>query len=89
MLQNNRSYWLLKYRSKTFRQCSGKTFTIYKSFIRPQLNYADILYDKAENQNFQNELENVQYKAWLAINGVIPGNSRQKVYEELRLATIL
>ena len=61
-------------------------FTIYKSFIRPHLNYADILYDKPENQNFQNELEKVQYKARLVINSAIPENSRQKVYEELGLA---
>ena len=31
--------------------------TIYKSFIRPHLDYGDILYDKPENQNFQNKLE--------------------------------
>ena len=28
--------------------------TIYKSFIRPHLDYGDILYDKLENENFQN-----------------------------------
>ena len=29
--------------------------TIYKSFIRPHLDYGDILYDKPENQHFQNK----------------------------------
>ena len=29
--------------------------TIYKSFIRPNLDYGDILYDKATNDNFQNK----------------------------------
>ena len=33
--------------------------TIYKSFIKPQLDYGDILYDKPENENFQNKLEKV------------------------------
>ena len=32
---------------------------IYKSFIRQHLDYGDILYDKPENQNFQNKLEKV------------------------------
>ena len=27
--------------------------TIYKSFIRPHLDYGDILHDKPENENFQ------------------------------------
>ena len=31
--------------------------SIYKSFITPHLNYGDLLYDKPENQNFQNKLE--------------------------------
>ena len=35
-------------------------FTIYKSFIRSHLDYGDILYDKPENENFQNKLEKVQ-----------------------------
>ena len=50
--------------------------TIYKSFIRPHLNYCDILYDKPENKNFQNKLEKVQYRACLAITGAIKGTSR-------------
>ena len=33
--------------------------TICKSFIRPHLDYRDLLYDKPENQNFQNKLEKV------------------------------
>ena len=56
--------------------------TIYKSFIRPPLDYGDILYDKRENKNFQNKLENVQYRACLAITGAIQGTSRQKLYGE-------
>ena len=34
--------------------------TIYKLFIRPHLDYGDILYNKPENENFQNKLEKVQ-----------------------------
>ena len=63
--------------------------TIYKSFIRPHLDYGDILYDKPENQNFQNKLEKVQYKACLAITGAIQGTSRQKIYDKLGLDTLI
>ena len=63
--------------------------TIYKSFIRLHLDYGDILYDKPGNQNFQNKLEKVQYKACLAITGAIQGTSRQKIYDELGLHTLI
>ena len=36
--------------------------TTYKSFIRPHLDYGDILYEKANNENFQNKIEKVQYR---------------------------
>ena len=31
--------------------------TIYKSFVRPHLDYGDILYDNPNNENFQSKLE--------------------------------
>ena len=34
--------------------------TIYKSFIRPHLDYGYVLYDKPNNENFQNKIEQVQ-----------------------------
>ena len=37
--------------------------TMYKSFIKPHLNYGDILYDKPSNKNFQNRMQKVQYRA--------------------------
>ena len=59
--------------------------TIYKSFIRSHLGYGDILYDKPENENFQNILEKVQHRACPAITGAIQGTSRQKFHDELGL----
>ena len=50
-------------------------------FVRPYLDYGDILYDKPDNKNFQNKLEKVQYRACLAITGAIQGTSRQKLYD--------
>ena len=48
--------------------------TIRNSFIRPNLDYGDILYDKPNNfktKHFQNKMEKVQYRACLAPTGGI------------------
>ena len=45
--------------------------TIYKSFVRTLLDYADIIYDKPCNETFKGRLEAVQYNARLAITGTI------------------
>ena len=42
---------------------------IYKSFVRPHLDYGDIIYDKAFIGSFQKKLEIIQYTAALAITG--------------------
>ena len=62
--------------------------TIYKSFVRPHLDYGDIIYDKAFNESFHAKLESLQYNAALAITGAIRGSSSEKVYEELGLETL-
>ena len=63
---------------------------IYKSFVRPHLDYGDILYDKPNNENFQNKLEKVEYRACLAITGAIQGtSSRTKLYDELGLRSLI
>ena len=53
---------------------------IYKSFVRPQLDYGDIIYDKAFIGSFQKNLESIQYNAALVITGTIRGTSREKIY---------
>ena len=62
--------------------------TIYKSFIRPHLDYGDILYDKLNNENFQTKVEKVQCRACLSITGAIQGTLREKVYDELGLHSL-
>ena len=59
--------------------------TIYKSFIRPYLDYGDVVYDQPSNDPFSNKLETVQYNAALAITGAIKGTSHEKLYQELGL----
>ena len=57
--------------------------TIYKSFIRPRLDYGDITYDQTFNMSFQQKMETIQYNAALAITDKIRGSSREKLYQEL------
>ena len=57
--------------------------TIYKSFIRPHIDYGDVIFDQAYNKSFHEKLENFQYNASLAITGAIRGTSKEKLYQEL------
>ena len=57
--------------------------TLYKAFVRPHLDYGDIIYDQANNTSFLQKLESLQYNACLAIAGAIRGSSREKIYQEL------
>ena len=45
--------------------------TIYKVFLRPLIDYGDIIYDQPNNNSFCEKLEVIQYKAALAIAGAI------------------
>ena len=49
------------------------------------LDYGDIVYDKPNNGSFASRLERVQYKACLAITGVIQGTSLEHLYKKLCL----
>ena len=53
--------------------------TIYKSFVRPNLNYAYIIYDKPLNESFKRKVEMVQYNAVLKITGAFKGISRDEI----------
>ena len=57
--------------------------TLDKVFVRPHLDYDDIIYDKAHNALFYQKLESLQYNAYLAITGAIRVLSREKLYQEL------
>ena len=49
--------------------------SIYKSFVRPHLDYAVVVYDQPNNVSFANKIETVQYNAILVITNVIKGTS--------------
>ena len=62
--------------------------TIYKSFIRPHLDYADVVFDKTCNANFPNRIESAQYNPALAITGTIRDTSKEKLHQELGFQTM-
>ena len=61
---------------------------IYKSFIRPHLDYGDIIYDQLYNASLQKKLESIQYNAAVAITGAIRETSKEKLFEELGLDSL-
>ena len=62
--------------------------TICKSFVRPHLDYGDVIYDQPNNSILSDKIESVQYNAVLAITGVIRGASKEKLYQELGLESL-
>ena len=61
--------------------------TIYKTFIRPHLDYGDI-FDYLGNASFMQKLESIQYNVSLAITGYFRGTSRDRLYSELGLESL-
>ena len=59
--------------------------TIYKSFVRPHLDYCDLIYDQPNNESFSQQIKSLQYNAFRAITGAIKGTSRLKLYNEIGL----
>ena len=66
---------------------------MYKSLVRPHLEYCDIIYHfpPISNQSFLGsalpslmmKVESIQYQAALAVTGAWKGSSRDRLYEEL------
>ena len=61
--------------------------TIFKSFIRPHLDYGDMIYDQTFNMSLQQKMETIHSNAALAITGAIRGSFREKLYQEFGLET--
>ena len=82
----NKGIGIIKRLSNTLPRKS--LLTIYKSFIRPHLDYCDIIYDQPNNESFCTKIEHIQYNAALAITGAIKGTSQTKLYKELGLESL-
>ena len=61
---------------------------IYKTFIRPHLDYGDTIYDSAFNESFHQRLESIQYDAAIAITAAIRRTSSEKLFQELGVETL-
>ena len=57
--------------------------TIYISFVRPHLDYGDVIYDQPSNATFSSKVESMQFNAALAITGVNRDSAPEKLYQGL------
>ena len=62
--------------------------TIYKSFVRPHLDYGDVIYDQTNNFSLSDKIESVPSNAVLAIAGAIRETSKEKLYPQLLLESL-
>ena len=53
-----------------------ESLTMYKWFVRPHLDYGNIIYDQYKNERFCQKQKYYQYNAALAITGAIRGTSQ-------------
>ena len=56
-----------------------------KAFLRPHLNYHDVVYDKPCIEKLIDTLELIHYNATLAVTDAIRGTSKEKLFNELGL----
>ena len=82
----NKTIGLLRELQKTLPR--PVLMTMYKTFVRPHLDYGDIINDQAYNEIFHQKFESIQYNACLALSGAIRGSSREKLYDELGLESL-
>ena len=62
--------------------------TIYNAFVRPHLDYDNVLYDQPNNESLSQKIKSVQNNATLAITGALKGASQMKLYNELGLESL-
>ena len=60
----------------------------YKFFIRPNVDYNDLIYDQPNSDSFCSKVESIQYFTTLAITGAIQGTQETKIYNELGLESL-
>ena len=62
--------------------------SIDKSFVTPNLDHGDIIFDEPNNESFKSRIKSIQYIACIAIAGTIQGTSRERIYRELDLESL-
>ena len=63
-------------------------FLSCNAFLRPQIDYRDIIYEQPQKESFCEKLELVQQKTSLVVTGTKQGTSRENIYQELGLESI-
>ena len=53
-------------------------YRIFNSFVRPNMDYGAIIYDKPTNESFKNKIESIQYIT-------IQETSKKRLYQEMGL----
>ena len=86
ILKTNKGIGIIKRLSNTLPRKS--LLTVYKSLIRPRLDYCDIIYDQPNNESLCTKIEHIQYNAALALTGAIKGRCQTKLYKELGLESL-
>ena len=86
---NNKCYKIIGLIKKLSIHLPRKTLLrTFNSFVRPSLDYGDIISDKPNNESFKSRTESIQYKAYIAIAGAIQGASRVHLYGELGIESL-
>ena len=62
--------------------------TLYRSFIRPHLDYGDIIYDQLFNNFFQKKIESIKNNACFPITDAMKGRSKEGIYGQLGLESL-
>ena len=57
-------------------------YRIFNSFVRPNMDYGAIIYDKPTNESFKNKIESIQY---ITITETILETSKKRLYQEMGL----
>ena len=84
ILKARRGIGMIRYLSKYVSR--NVLDQIYKLYVRPHLDYGDIIYhryDPEMQSHFTQAVEQTQYSAALAVTGAWRGTSRQRLYNEL------
>ena len=61
--------------------------TLYKAFVRPHLDYDDVIYDGAYNETIHQKLEPIQYNARLTYRELLE-DRQEKTLQELDLESL-
>ena len=60
----------------------------YKAFVRPHLDYGDVLFNQEFKALSHAKLESIKYNACLTLTWTMRGTSKEKLYQKLCLQSL-